>query len=167
MEFIAPLFRGDLSHRILDGATILPFTVNRKIRQGAFGTVYEVIIDARHQADAAGAHLPSISHIVDETISLEALTKVQDLRLVRKEIGLPSAVENLATPLDARDAFDHEGRVLSFLRLIRYPNIVRLIGSYSYRDTYNLLFERAESDLSKLCDDPSTLTTLANFKYFL
>ena len=60
-SFIAPLFRGDLSHRMLDRATILPFTVNQKIGQGAFGTVYEVMLDARHQGDAAGAELPSVS----------------------------------------------------------------------------------------------------------
>jgi serine/threonine protein kinase len=68
-------------------------------------------------------------------------------------MSLTSAVEKLITPLDAREDFDNEGRVLSFLRLIRHPSIVRFIGSYSYRDTYNLLFERAESgDLAMLLD---------------
>lgn len=65
-------------------------------------------------------------------------------------MDLPSAVDNLTSPLDGQDAFDHEGRVLSFLRLIRHPSIVRLIGSYSYRNTYNLLFECAEHDLGDL-----------------
>jgi hypothetical protein len=59
-SFVAPLFRGDLSHRILDKPTILPFNGNRKIGEGAFGAVYEVTIDARHQVDAAGAQLPSV-----------------------------------------------------------------------------------------------------------
>lgn len=60
-NFMAPLFRGDLSHRILDRATILPFSDNRRIGQGAFGTVYEVVIDARHQAGTAGAYMSSVS----------------------------------------------------------------------------------------------------------
>lgn len=41
-----------------------------------------------------------------------------------------------------------EGHILSLLRLIRHPNIVRLVASYSYRGTYNLIFPRATSDLA-------------------
>lgn len=45
----APYFRNDMSHRLLNEDTILPFSKNFKIGSGAFGTVFEITIDARHQ----------------------------------------------------------------------------------------------------------------------
>jgi serine/threonine protein kinase len=42
-----------------------------------------------------------------------------------------------------------EGHILSHLRLIRHPNVVRLIALYSYRGSLHLLFPRARSDLAK------------------
>lgn len=48
------------------------------------------------------------------------------------------------------EASSAEGHVLSLLRLIRHPNMIQLISSYTFRDTYNLLFERAESDMESL-----------------
>ena len=59
-KVLAPLFRGDLSHRNFDKATILPFIQNNKIGCGAFGTVYEVVLDPRHQTDPASAELPTV-----------------------------------------------------------------------------------------------------------
>jgi hypothetical protein len=44
-----PLFRDDLSHRVLDDDAILPFAKNAKIGCGAFGTVFEVYLNAKHQ----------------------------------------------------------------------------------------------------------------------
>lgn len=73
------------------------------------------------------------------------------MRLVRKELDFPSALQNLEiVRLDTHDSPGREGHVLSFLRLAQHPNIVRLIASYSYGDTYNLLFERAEGHLGVL-----------------
>ncbi|KAH8882492.1 kinase-like protein, partial [Thozetella sp. PMI_491] len=115
-QVLAPVFRGDLSHRVFDKATILPFIHNVKIGNGAFGTVYEVVLDARHQ------------------VQTEA------------ELDLPSAVENP----DVSDLPEREGHILSFLRLVSHPSIVRLIATYTYRNTYNLIFERAESSLETL-----------------
>jgi serine/threonine protein kinase len=73
------------------------------------------------------------------------------MRLIRKELNLPFAFHDLdMIRLDTRESPGKEERILSFLRLAQHPNIVRLIASYSYRNTYNLLFERAESDLERL-----------------
>ncbi|KAH9218774.1 kinase-like domain-containing protein [Leptodontidium sp. 2 PMI_412] len=130
---LAPFFRGDLSYRNFDKATILPFTRNTKIGSGGFGTVYEIVLDSRHQEDTIGVGIPA------------------DSRLIRKELDVSSALQGLeVTGIDNHDSPGREGHVLSLLRLARHPNIVRLIASYSYRDTYNLLFNRAESDLGAL-----------------
>lgn len=62
-KVIAPLFRRDLSHRVFDKASILPFIHNVKIGNGSFGTVYEVVLDARHQVQTTAVGIPE----VDET----------------------------------------------------------------------------------------------------
>ena len=56
----APFFRGDLSHRNFDRAVILPFVGNKKIGNGAFGAVYETVLDSKHQADVTSANLPKV-----------------------------------------------------------------------------------------------------------
>jgi serine/threonine protein kinase len=45
---------------------------------------------------------------------------------------------------------EQEGNILSALRLIQHPNIVRLVTSFEYRSTYNLLFEPADFGLHDL-----------------
>jgi hypothetical protein len=57
---LAPIFRGDISYRNFDKATILPFTRNVKIGSGAFGVVYNIALDPRHQADTVGAKTPAV-----------------------------------------------------------------------------------------------------------
>jgi hypothetical protein len=57
----APLFRGDLSHRDFDKATILPFIRNTKRGSGAFGVVYETTLDPTHQTEIASANMPMVS----------------------------------------------------------------------------------------------------------
>jgi len=48
-ELIAPTFhRGTLNRRLEEDA-VLPFTQDRRIGRGAFGTVYEAVLDSRHQ----------------------------------------------------------------------------------------------------------------------
>jgi len=47
--FIAPIFRHDLSHRILKDAVVLPFIQSSYIGEGAFGVVSEVILHTQHQ----------------------------------------------------------------------------------------------------------------------
>jgi hypothetical protein len=47
--FIAPIFRHDLSHRILKDAVVLPFIQSSYIGEGAFGVVSEVTLHPQHQ----------------------------------------------------------------------------------------------------------------------
>lgn len=47
--FIAPIFRHDLSHRILKDAVVLPFIQSSHIGEGAFGIVFEVTLHPQHQ----------------------------------------------------------------------------------------------------------------------
>ena len=63
------------------------------------------------------------------------------MKLVRKRIQLDSKYPG---------THEHEGDILSTLRLIRHPNIVRLVTTFQYRETYNLLFEPAEFNLKDL-----------------
>jgi serine/threonine protein kinase len=63
------------------------------------------------------------------------------VKLVRKRIQLDS---------NCPGTHEHEGDILSTLRLIRHPNIVRLVTTFQYRETYNLLFEPAEFNLKEL-----------------
>ena len=45
-----------------------------------------------------------------------------------------------------------EGEILSLLRLIRHPCLVRLLVSYTHNSTYNLLLPRADCDLQHLLE---------------
>src|ERR1700733_10905357 len=76
------------------------------------------------------------------------LNNLKDLSLVRKEIDLSDAYQNSRLETGPYHARDQELHVLSLLRLIRHPNIVHLVASYSYRGTYNLLFHKASGDLA-------------------
>jgi hypothetical protein len=59
-EVSAPIFHADLSHRSFDRPVVLPFILNKRIGSGAYGDVYETMIDPEHQLDAAGANLSSV-----------------------------------------------------------------------------------------------------------
>lgn len=59
----APYFRNDMSHRLLNDDTILPFTKNFKIGSGAFGTVFEITIDARHQGVWEDGKMPEVKDV--------------------------------------------------------------------------------------------------------
>src|SRR6266536_4113125 len=56
----APLFHDDLSHRILNNATILPFTRNVRIASGAFGTVFDVTFEPKHQGAGSSSQLSMV-----------------------------------------------------------------------------------------------------------
>ena len=47
--FVAPFFRYNLSHRILEDAAILPFTKSLFIGEGSFGKVSKVSLHPQHQ----------------------------------------------------------------------------------------------------------------------
>ncbi len=47
-EFIAPFFREDRSHRVLDENTILPFVGRKQLAQSGFGVVYREVLAQKH-----------------------------------------------------------------------------------------------------------------------
>ena len=57
----APLLRDDLSHRLLEDDIILPFSKNKRLGCGAFGVVYEIVLDARHQGVWKDGQVPTVS----------------------------------------------------------------------------------------------------------
>ena len=46
-------------------------------------------------------------------------------------------------PLQKKDKFELELRNLSILKLLKHPNIIELLGSYTYRDKHNFIFPLA------------------------
>ncbi|KAI0966951.1 kinase-like domain-containing protein [Xylaria arbuscula] len=134
-----PRFRGDSSHRIFDKATIFPFTQERKIGAGAFGTIYEVKLDPEHHGSALSCLLPA-----DYTVIRKALDAQPD----EDEDGV-------------RDS-GSEGHVLSLLRLVKHPSIVTLVTSYVHRGVCNLVFEPAEHDLQAWLRSPTRTLALAS-----
>ncbi|KAE8354536.1 kinase-like domain-containing protein [Aspergillus coremiiformis] len=119
-EFVAPVFRPDSSHRLIDPSAILPFTQNRELGSGGFGTVYKVVLDPGHQRLTTDTNGRS------------------EIIIVRKEI----AKSEQSDPND-------EERILSMLRCLKHPNILELYASYSHNGIYNLLFPLAEQDLKQ------------------
>lgn len=55
-ELVIPTFRRGTLNRRLGANTVLPFTQDKRIGKGAFGVVYEVVIDEDHQTP--GVHFP-------------------------------------------------------------------------------------------------------------
>lgn len=64
--------------------------------------------------------------------------------MIRKEIVRAGDESNI------EDDYDNERHVLSSLRCLKHPSIVRLVTAYSKGDTYNFLFPVADGDLKKL-----------------
>ncbi|KAF4335478.1 kinesin [Fusarium beomiforme] len=58
-ELIAPVFRRGTLNRRLEQSFVLPFNQDKRIGKGAFGTVYEVVLDPDHQI-LSGEFFPGI-----------------------------------------------------------------------------------------------------------
>ena len=58
---------------------------------------------------------------------------------------------------DSVDAdFENEKHVLSYLRCLEHPNILELLGSFTYRNTHVLLFPPASEDLGRFMSRSTT-----------
>ncbi|KAF5614656.1 serine threonine kinase [Fusarium tjaetaba] len=58
-ELLAPVFRRGTLNKRLDESLILPFTQEKRIGKGAFGTVYETVLDPNHQL-LSGEFFPQV-----------------------------------------------------------------------------------------------------------
>lgn len=127
-EFSTPHLSTTGIPRCLEPQIVLPFTKNQRLAEGGFGVVYSVEINAEY-------------HRLEISDSRKPLSSSGVTSLIRKEL-LPHAKD-----LD----FEVELRNLSLLKLLKHPNIVRLLSCYTYRGTHNLVFPRASGgDLGEL-----------------
>jgi serine/threonine protein kinase len=67
-------------------------------------------------------------------------------RVENSEVDRPQAIERAA--IEARQ----EERILSLLRSLKHPNIIKLFASYTYRQEHYLLFPPAEMTLAEALD---------------
>lgn len=146
-EFVAPIFSKGILHRVLDPRTRLPFLFHRDTgKEGGFGHIYELEI---HPENHRFTVTPGNS--VSETdsyciVRLLILTMFQP-NFVRKEF-LP----NTADP----GSFETELHNLNLLNNLKHPNILELLGSWTYRGKHNALFPCAKGgDLFQLLNSKS------------
>ncbi|MCJ1251373.1 hypothetical protein MMC30_008606 [Trapelia coarctata] len=121
--FCAPYFSDSRIPRCFQDQTILPYQKNVRLTSGGFGVVFDVEInDAHHGLSGVG------------TIAAPGVTS-----LVRKEMA------------PQENDFETEVQNLSFLNLLKHPNLVRLLSCYHHEQNIHLLFPKAgEGDLGDL-----------------
>ncbi|RYO75494.1 hypothetical protein DL764_010377 [Monosporascus ibericus] len=116
-EFIAPTFCRGTLHRRLGDSAILPFTQNKRIGKGAFGTVYEVAIDTDHQALSDG---------FSEVIARKEFDIERDHQ---KELDNLSKLNHLKHPniVELLSSFTHDGKYSLLFPLAEEGNLERLL----------------------------------------
>ncbi|KAH7142729.1 kinase-like domain-containing protein [Dactylonectria estremocensis] len=110
-----PIFSRGVVHRELHDSTRLPFVREVLIGDGGFGQVYELELHADHQT-------PNF------------LSQEDDFRAVRKEFRRSH---------DEVDGYKLEIQNLNILNELCHPNIVDLLGYYTYRGRHNPIFPLA------------------------
>ncbi|RYP90030.1 hypothetical protein DL770_003875 [Monosporascus sp. CRB-9-2] len=112
-EFIAPTFRRGTLHRRLGDSTILPFTQNKRIGKGAFGTVYEVVIDTDNQAPTDG---------FSEVVARKEFDIERDHQ---KELENLSILNHLKHPniVELLSSFTHRGKYSLLFPLAKEGNL--------------------------------------------
>ncbi|KAF3937880.1 hypothetical protein ABW19_dt0208523 [Dactylella cylindrospora] len=124
-KYIVPIFERDQSHREFPAETILPFVRKEPLSPGAFAEVDKVGIPSEHQR-----------------INLDMVGG--EVIVVRKRLKYVKNVE---------ESFHAERHILSLVRCLQHPNIVKLLASYTFQSTYNFLFELAEGNLQSLMEE--------------
>ncbi|RSL46877.1 hypothetical protein CEP54_013664 [Fusarium duplospermum] len=125
--FTAPTFRrGTINRRLVEGS-VLPFKVDKKIGEGGFGDVYEVVLDPDHQTE--GSFPKRVTYHLFLKSSLPA---TNCHKFVRKEIH--------------KEKFhQQELQTLAVLNSLKHPNMIELLSSYTYDNAkHNLLFPLVE-----------------------
>ncbi|KAG8666895.1 hypothetical protein FPOAC2_12033 [Fusarium poae] len=123
--FCSPLFQHNLSHRRLHARTILPFLEMTSKGQGGFGNVYHVSLPHFHQ-DLAPLATSRVNVAIKEFRS---------------------------SPSQNDDAF-HEQHMLSLLRHLQHPNIIKFYAAFSLKSVPQLILEVADCDLTHLLSHP-------------
>ena len=95
----------------------------------------------------------------EELIIIQALISLQTgpCQVVRKQIRIAKG--------HTRESYDYaffnEHRCLVFLDRLAHPNIIRLLGSYTYSGKHNFLFPSYETDLSAFLENESRFSDFA------
>ncbi|KAI1423176.1 kinase-like protein [Xylaria sp. FL1777] len=93
-ELIVPTFRRSTLNRRFGANVVLPFTQDKRIRKGAFSTVYEVVIDEDHQAPGV-----LFSHIIarkEFTVAHDHQKELKNLSILN-HLKHPNIVELLSS----------------------------------------------------------------------
>ncbi|KAI1116755.1 kinase-like protein [Nemania sp. NC0429] len=93
-ELAVPTFRRGTLNRRLGANTVLPFTQDKRIGKGAFGTVYEVVIDEDHQAP--GVSFPHTIARKEFTVERDHRKELENLSILN-HLKHPNIVELLSS----------------------------------------------------------------------
>ncbi|KAI0193439.1 kinase-like protein [Astrocystis sublimbata] len=93
-ELIVPTFRRGTLNRRFGAHAVLPFTQDKRIGKGAFGTVYEVAIDEDHQAP--GDLFPHIIARKEFTVEHDHRKELENLAILN-HLKHPNIVELLSS----------------------------------------------------------------------
>ncbi|KAK6338057.1 hypothetical protein TWF696_001529 [Orbilia brochopaga] len=141
-EYIPLSFQRGATHRVLRDRVRLPFKSKQRLGGGGFGIVYKVTLsDNDHDAQ---------------------LDKV----LVLKELGNMRKSKSSARTAEAKKAMDamfrEEQRCLEILRIIKHPNILELLFSYTHKEKNCFLFPLAKGgDLQDFLDNDTRPVDMA------
>lgn len=159
-QFLPYIFSRDMrdNYRTIDASErILPFVGQSDIvASGGFGDISRVEIfhsQQKFSIDKVKSRRSVSQYLVDLLISTEPvwmdisrkLTSSQScpVQVIRKEIRLAKG----QTKDEYDDAFRSERQCLLLLDGLTHPNIIRLLGSYTYEGKHNFLFPSYEMDL--------------------
>lgn len=133
-QFLAPIFERNSILRDLNKESTLPFLSMQKMAEGGFSNVYRLKLLGSHQRLVDGNPTEVSSALSHFAIFADHL----QISLIRKELKISSSM---------KEDFENEFHVLSLLRVLKHPNIIRFYTAYSIENVPNLLFESAECDL--------------------
>ncbi len=159
-EFIAPRFRKGMGHRKLEFNTILPFIETKRLGEDAFSEVRAVAIHPDHS---------NFEEASSRTAQYQSGPRMKSggerLALEESRVALKACKSTFFTHHS-----DREIHALSILRPVEHPNIVELLGSYSFHDKTNILFPALDGDLAQLLrqnEPPSQFQTVEDFLFGL
>ncbi len=146
-SFLAPIFFENQSRRELNDRIILPFLKKILIDKGGFAKVYRVTIHRSHHMLGTLTEVGGLA-MLGNTQHRSMSTQPLDIDLICKQLERPDDKGTLAKE------FDHEVSILSALRCLQHPHIIRLITAFTKGTIHNFLFPVADGDLGDLLNSP-------------
>jgi serine/threonine protein kinase len=128
--FAAPFFSGSIFNRVLPSEFILPYLQDQNLEgdEGGFGVVYRIQVEHSYQRFDDREPYYEVRLLL-----LPMIIYPNNCKLVRKELK----------PQRKESEYKLELRNLTILKLIQDPNIIELLGSYTYQGRHNLIFPLA------------------------